>query len=144
MAIPRYAYLKLKMPGPHGVITVTGSFQDACECERLAVEQAQRDLILDEPKHADKDKQEVGSGTPRHPPQSPEHRLTLETSASVLPLDSMVSTSPATPVPPEAPYLPEEAKPEREKDDSDVREDPMAGAYGTNGACYNKPRVDPE
>jgi hypothetical protein len=29
MAIPSYAYLKLKMPGPRGVITVMGSFQDA-------------------------------------------------------------------------------------------------------------------
>ena len=43
MAIPSYAYLKLKMLGPHGVITVTSSFQDR---ERLAVEQAQQDLIL--------------------------------------------------------------------------------------------------
>jgi hypothetical protein len=56
MAIPSYAYLKLKMSGPHGVITVTGSFQYAYECERLAVEQAQQDLILDEQKHAYEDK----------------------------------------------------------------------------------------
>jgi hypothetical protein len=48
MSIPSYVYLKLKMSGPHGVITIAGSFQDAYECERLAVEQAQRDLILDE------------------------------------------------------------------------------------------------
>ena len=64
MAIPSYAYLKLKMPGPHDVIIVMGSFQDAYECERLAIEQARRDLILDDPKHADKDKQKVGSGMP--------------------------------------------------------------------------------
>ena len=25
-AIPTYTYIKLKMPGPHGVITVAGSF----------------------------------------------------------------------------------------------------------------------
>jgi hypothetical protein len=61
MAIPSYAYLKLKMLDPHGVITVAGCFQDAYKCERLAVEQAQRDLILDEPKHAYEDKQEAGS-----------------------------------------------------------------------------------
>ena len=47
MAIASYAYLKLKMPGPYGVITIVSSFQDACECERLAVEQSQQDLILD-------------------------------------------------------------------------------------------------
>ena len=33
MAIPNYTYLKLKMPGPHGVITVSTSFQQAYECE---------------------------------------------------------------------------------------------------------------
>ena len=33
MAVPNYAYLKLKMPGPHGVITVGTSFQRAYECE---------------------------------------------------------------------------------------------------------------
>src|SRR3954463_5974044 len=26
MAVPHYSYFKLKMPGPHGVITVSGSF----------------------------------------------------------------------------------------------------------------------
>ena len=33
MAIPNYTYLKLKMLGPHGVITVGTSFQRAYECE---------------------------------------------------------------------------------------------------------------
>ncbi|XP_066365364.1 uncharacterized protein [Miscanthus floridulus] len=33
MAIPNYTYLKLKMPGPHGVITVGTSFRRAYECE---------------------------------------------------------------------------------------------------------------
>ena len=33
MAVPNYTYLKLKMPGPHGVITVRTSFQWAYECE---------------------------------------------------------------------------------------------------------------
>jgi hypothetical protein len=52
----------------------------------------------------------------------------LETLANVLPADSMVFASSATPVPLEAPYLPEEAKPKEEKDDSAIREDPMTGA----------------
>ena len=29
MAVPNYTYLKLKMPGPNGVITVNGSFEHA-------------------------------------------------------------------------------------------------------------------
>ena len=33
MAVPNYTYLKLKMPGPHGVITIGTSFQRAYECE---------------------------------------------------------------------------------------------------------------
>ena len=33
MAVPNYTYLKLKMPGPRGVITIGASFQHAYECE---------------------------------------------------------------------------------------------------------------
>ena len=33
MAIPNYTYLKLKMPGLRGVITISTSFQRAYECE---------------------------------------------------------------------------------------------------------------
>ena len=32
MAVPNYTYLKLKMPGPCGVITIGTSFQRAYEC----------------------------------------------------------------------------------------------------------------
>jgi hypothetical protein len=34
MAVPHYAYLKLKMPGPNGVITVNGSFIRSDRCDR--------------------------------------------------------------------------------------------------------------
>jgi hypothetical protein len=33
MAVPNYTYLKLKMPGPKGTITVGTSTQHAYECE---------------------------------------------------------------------------------------------------------------
>ena len=33
MAVPNYTYLKLKMLGPSGIITVGTSFQRAYECE---------------------------------------------------------------------------------------------------------------
>ena len=33
MVVPNYTYLKLKMSGPHGVITIGTSFQCAYECE---------------------------------------------------------------------------------------------------------------
>jgi len=40
MAIPSYTYLKLKMPGPCGVITIGTSFQRAYECEVECCEHA--------------------------------------------------------------------------------------------------------
>ena len=34
MAVPHYAYLKLKMPGPHGVISINGSFVRSDRCDK--------------------------------------------------------------------------------------------------------------
>ena len=34
MAIPNYTYLKLKMPGPNGVIIVSSAFSHAFACDR--------------------------------------------------------------------------------------------------------------
>ena len=34
MAVPNYTYLKLKQPGPNGVITVSGSFEQAYASSR--------------------------------------------------------------------------------------------------------------
>ena len=34
MAIPNYTYLKLKMPGPNGIITVSSAFSHAFACGR--------------------------------------------------------------------------------------------------------------
>ena len=40
MAVPNYTYLKLKMLGPRGVITIGTSFQHAYECEVECCEHA--------------------------------------------------------------------------------------------------------
>jgi len=40
MAIPNYTYLKLKISGPCGVITISTSFQRAYECEVKCCEHA--------------------------------------------------------------------------------------------------------
>jgi hypothetical protein len=40
MAIPNYTYLNLKMPGPKGVITIKGSFEQAYYCEQDCITQA--------------------------------------------------------------------------------------------------------
>jgi len=38
MAIPNYTYLKVKIPGPKGVITVSSSYEQAYECNVECVE----------------------------------------------------------------------------------------------------------
>jgi hypothetical protein len=41
MAVPNYTYLKLKMPGPNGVIIVGSTYQHAYECDVECVEYAE-------------------------------------------------------------------------------------------------------
>ena len=41
MSVPNYTYLKLKMPGPKGVITIGSSFEHAYECDVECVEHAE-------------------------------------------------------------------------------------------------------
>jgi hypothetical protein len=36
MAVPHYAYLKMKLPGPIGVITVSGSFKKSLACAKAS------------------------------------------------------------------------------------------------------------
>jgi hypothetical protein len=38
MAVPNYPYLKLKMRGPNGVITIGPSYEHACECDVECIE----------------------------------------------------------------------------------------------------------
>ena len=55
MAIPNYTYLKLKMPGPKGVITVEGSFKQAYYCEQDYITQAAALSIPYDPNGSDRD-----------------------------------------------------------------------------------------
>ncbi|XP_066373847.1 uncharacterized protein [Miscanthus floridulus] len=48
MAVPNYTYLKLKMLGPRGIITVGTSFQRAYECEVESCELASASLASEE------------------------------------------------------------------------------------------------
>ena len=41
MAIPNYTYLKLKMPGPNGVITIESTYEHAYDCDVECVEYAE-------------------------------------------------------------------------------------------------------
>jgi hypothetical protein len=42
MAIPHYIYLVLKMPGPHGVISIRGDVTRAYDCDKESCEIADR------------------------------------------------------------------------------------------------------
>ena len=41
MAVPNYTYLKLKMPGPNGVITVESTYEHAYDCDVECIEYAE-------------------------------------------------------------------------------------------------------
>jgi hypothetical protein len=47
MAVPNYTYLKMKMPGPNGVITVGSSIEHAFDCDVECVKHVEA-LALDE------------------------------------------------------------------------------------------------
>jgi hypothetical protein len=44
MVLPYYAYLKMKMPWPNGVITISGDLQNAYQCDLLAIENAVQNM----------------------------------------------------------------------------------------------------
>jgi hypothetical protein len=48
MAIPHYAYLKLKMPGPRGIITITGDYRRSAECASAGSRLAESLVIAEE------------------------------------------------------------------------------------------------
>jgi len=64
MAVPNYTYLKLKMPGPRGVITVGTSFKAAYQCERANCELA-ASLV------ASKELADLRKGMPQSPKEVP-------------------------------------------------------------------------
>ena len=39
MVVPNYTYLKLKMPGPNGIIIIEGSFEQTYYCEQDCITQ---------------------------------------------------------------------------------------------------------
>jgi len=54
MAVPHYAYLKMKMPGPKGLITVTGDYRKSLECARDGAKLAESLVIAEERRRLDR------------------------------------------------------------------------------------------
>jgi hypothetical protein len=48
MAVPHYAYLKMKLPGPRGVITVSGCFKKSLACAKASSQLAEALVITEE------------------------------------------------------------------------------------------------
>jgi hypothetical protein len=48
MVVPHYAYLKMKLPGPTGVITVSGSFKNSLACTKESSHLAEALVITEE------------------------------------------------------------------------------------------------
>jgi hypothetical protein len=48
MAIPHYAYLKMKLPGPRGVITITGCYKKLIECAKASSKLTEAPIISKE------------------------------------------------------------------------------------------------
>ena len=44
MVVPHYAYLKMKMSGPHGIITISVDLQNEYQCDLLVIENAVQNL----------------------------------------------------------------------------------------------------
>jgi hypothetical protein len=47
MAVPHYAYLKMKLPGPRGLITISGSFQKSLACAKESSQLAEAMVIAE-------------------------------------------------------------------------------------------------
>ena len=46
MAVPHYAYLKMKMLGPNGIIMISRDLQNAYQCDLLTIENVVQNLDL--------------------------------------------------------------------------------------------------
>ncbi|XP_073363284.1 uncharacterized protein [Aegilops tauschii subsp. strangulata] len=52
MAVPHYAYLKMKLPGPKGLITITGDYRKSLECARDGARLVESLVIAKEQRNA--------------------------------------------------------------------------------------------
>jgi hypothetical protein len=68
MAVPHYAYLKMKLPGPRGVITVTGCYKKSIECARASSKLAEALVIAEEKRQLLQRVVAEGGGSSAGPP----------------------------------------------------------------------------
>jgi hypothetical protein len=54
MAVPHYAYLKMKLPSPKGIITITGDYKKSLECAQADSKLAESLVIAKERRQLDR------------------------------------------------------------------------------------------
>ncbi|XP_020147427.1 uncharacterized protein [Aegilops tauschii subsp. strangulata] len=54
MAVPHYAYLKMKLPGPKGLIAITGDYRKSLECAQDGAKLADSLVIAEEQRQLDR------------------------------------------------------------------------------------------
>ena len=54
MAVPHYAYLKMKLPGPKGLITITGDYRKSLDCARDGAKLAESLVVAEERRQLDR------------------------------------------------------------------------------------------
>ncbi|XP_020172582.1 uncharacterized protein [Aegilops tauschii subsp. strangulata] len=54
MAVPHYTYLKMKLSGPKGLITITGDYRKSLECAREGAKLAESLVIAEERRQLDR------------------------------------------------------------------------------------------
>nr|XP_040245250.1 uncharacterized protein LOC120964547 [Aegilops tauschii subsp. strangulata] len=54
MVVPHYAYLKMKLPGPNGLITVTGDYRKSLDCAQDGAKLAESLVIAEERRQLDR------------------------------------------------------------------------------------------
>jgi hypothetical protein len=84
MAVPNYTYLKLKMPGPNGVITVRPSYEHAYECDVECVEHGEA-ILESVTLAANLDGLAKEIPDPKHHPATSSPRRTSSSYPSILP-----------------------------------------------------------
>jgi hypothetical protein len=75
MAVPHYAYLKMKLPGPRGVITVTGCYKKSIECARASSKLAEALVIAEEKRQLLQRVAVTQPGRPALSPPAPRFKL---------------------------------------------------------------------
>jgi hypothetical protein len=94
MVVPHYAYLKMKLPGPRGVITISGCYKKLMECARASSKLAEALFIAEEKRqllhHVVLTQQDVPAR------QSPVQQFQLVNDTKKIPLDVNEPTKVAT------------------------------------------------